>query len=52
MTIPELTFDEIELVKEGLCEACKGEFWMHETGCYEKCEAFQKEAAQIAKEKP
>ena len=54
MTIPELTYEKIEFVEEGLCGlcGCKGVFLMHETGCYEKCEAFQKEVAEMKKPIP
>jgi len=41
----ELTYDDIELTKESVCNGCKGEFYLHETGCYEKCEEFQEELA-------
>ena len=39
----EITYDEIELMKEGVCDGCKGLFTLHETGCYERCEPFQEE---------
>lgn len=43
----EPTYDEIELIKEGYCEACKGMFFMHETECYEECEGFADELKEI-----
>lgn len=42
-----LTYDEINLVAEGVCEGCKGAFYLHDSGCYERCEAFQAEAAEV-----
>ena len=39
----EITYDEIEQIKESVCDGCKGLFTLHETGCYERCEAFQGE---------
>lgn len=38
-----ITYDEIELMKESVCDGCKGLFTLHETGCYEGCKAFQDE---------
>ena len=42
-----LTYEEINLVAEGVCDACKGAHWMHDSGCYEHCGAFQEEAAEV-----
>lgn len=39
----DLTYDEIELVRESVCDGCKGVLFIHETECYEKCELFQEE---------
>ena len=39
----EITYDEIEQIKESVCDGCKGLFILHETGCYEGCKAFQDE---------
>jgi hypothetical protein len=39
----EVTYDEIELIKQGVCDGCKGLFTLHETGCYMRCEPFQEE---------
>jgi len=39
----ELTYEDIELIKELVCDGCKGAYCLHETGCYERCEGFQKE---------
>ena len=36
-----------EYLKDIFCEACKGRFCMDETGCYDTCEAYQKERAEI-----
>ena len=46
-TMKEITYDEIELVKESACDGCKGMFYLHESGCYESCEAFQAELREI-----
>lgn len=46
----EPTYDEIELIKEGYCEACKGMFFMHETECYEECEGFADELNETRRE--
>jgi hypothetical protein len=43
----EPTYDEIELIKEDVCDGCKGVFHLHETGCYEICEGFQKSYAEM-----
>lgn len=44
------TYEELELVKEGICQPCKGVFYFHDFGCYEKCEEFQKELIESRKE--
>lgn len=46
----ELTYEEIELVKESVCDGCKGVFYIHESGCYERCEAFQEELERARRE--
>lgn len=33
------------LLCEQHCEACKGQRFMNETGCYESCDGFQSEVA-------
>jgi len=44
------TYEEIECIREGYCEGCKGVTWIHETGCYEDCEAFAEKLAELRKE--
>jgi len=46
----ELTYDEIELIKESICDGCMGMFYMHALGCYEDCEAFQEEVQNVLSE--
>lgn len=46
----DITYKELELIKESICEACRGLFYIDETGCYERCEEFQKELETIRKE--
>jgi len=41
-----MTYEEIELIKESVCDGCKGLFWLHETECYKNCEDFQDEYKQ------
>ena len=43
MNPKDLTFDEIQALKEGICEGCKGVLWMEDTGCYETCEMVRDE---------
>ena len=43
----EITYDEIELIKQGVCDGCKGLFTLHETECYEQCEPFQEELKEV-----
>ena len=43
------TRDEIELIKESVCDGCKGLYTIHETGCYERCEPFQEELKEMRK---
>jgi len=45
-----LDYDEIELIKESVCDGCKGLFYLHETGCYETCEAFQEALEELRRE--
>jgi len=42
--------EEIELMKGGYCEGCKGVLFIHETGCYEKCSGFINKLKNIRKE--
>lgn len=44
------TYDEIELIRESVCDGCKGVFTLHETGCYERCELFHEELQTIREE--
>jgi len=46
----EPTYDEIEIVREGICDGCKGVTWIHETGCYKDCEAFAEDLAELREE--
>ena len=39
----DLDYDEIEVIKENCCEACKGVWWMQDSRCYETCEGFAEE---------
>jgi len=32
--------EAFQMTKEGFCEACKGQFYMVDAGCYESCEGF------------
>ena len=43
MNPKDLTFDEIQALKEGICKGCKGVLWMEDTGCYETCEMVRDE---------
>jgi len=43
----EITYEEIQSVKEGVCDGCKGLSTLHETGCYERCEPFQEELEEM-----
>jgi len=43
----EPTYGEIEQIRESLCDGCKGAYYLHETGCYERCEAFQEELNEL-----
>ena len=43
----DLTYEEIETIKESVCDGCKGVFYTYETGCYEKCEIFQEELNEL-----
>ena len=43
----DITYDEIELIKESVCDGCKGLYTIHETGCYRKCEPFKKGLEEI-----
>ena len=40
-------YDEIEQIKQGLCEGCNGLYVIHETGCYKNCKPFQDELREI-----
>lgn len=46
----ETTYEEIELTKESICDGCKGVLYLHESGCYERCEAFQEELKEAREE--
>ena len=48
--LKEPTYEEIELMKGGYCEGCKGVLFIHETGCYEKCSGFINKLKNIRKE--
>ena len=51
MTRPTPEEEELhQYLKDHYCEACKGRFYMDETGCYENCEGYQTEAAAIKAE--
>jgi len=41
------TYDELEQIKESICDGCKGLFTIHETGCYMDCELFQEELKEM-----
>lgn len=44
------TCEELQLLKDNYCEACKGMWWMEDTGCYETCEGFADELAELRAE--
>jgi len=46
----DLTYDEIQEIKESVCDGCKGLYIIHETGCYVRCEHFQKELQEEREE--
>jgi len=48
----DLTYGEIELMRESVCDGCKGVLFIHETGCYERCELFQEELETVREETP
>lgn len=41
------TEEELQLLKDNYCEACKGVSWMEDTDCYEECEGFAEELAEL-----
>jgi len=38
------------MTKEGYCEACKGSWYMDDSGCYEECEGFYEAYQELLKE--
>ena len=43
MANDEVTYDEIEEVKQECCDGCKGLYRIHESKCYLGCKPFQEE---------
>ena len=43
----DITYEEIEEIRYSVCDGCKGAFYIHETGCYERCEPFQEELKEM-----
>ena len=41
------TYEELELMRDGYCEGCKGSPF---SGCWERCEGFQGELKSIREE--
>lgn len=44
--IDDLTHEELEFIKEGICEPCKGDIWFWDSDCRYDCEGFRDEALQ------
>jgi len=42
--------EAFQMTKEGVCEGCKGSFYMSDSGCYEDCEGFYKEYQECVAE--
>lgn len=50
MDIKDLTLEELELAKEGCCEACKGEVYFWDSNCRFNCDVLAAEAAKVVEE--
>jgi len=43
----DITHNEIEDIRNSVCDGCKGYLWIYDTGCYERCEVFQAEFKEM-----
>lgn len=50
MITQKMKDDAIDCLKVEYCEACKGQPYVSESGCWESCEGFQEELTKTLKE--